>query len=96
MFLDRLKNLFTKKTAAIEQDAGLSLAMPEHGMDTVVMPSVQPAQPLESKSRYGDLTGMPAQAKVGGAGDGIDVSGEAQDLIAMPLLGRRTLAQHQR
>jgi twitching motility protein PilJ len=91
--VDQLKKLFPKKSP--ESEAGLSLAMPDGSLDpmatgamdaaagnTVAMTQVE-ERPLDNagESRLAGEADMPA---------------ETGDLLSLPLLGRRTIVQHQR
>jgi twitching motility protein PilJ len=82
---DQLKNLFSKKTPDSEQDPSLSLAMP----DAMIEPIATAQMP--------DRNDNPPGASVN-AGSGPDqATGAAADqLIAVPVLGRKTVVQHQR
>ena len=91
MFADRLKKLITKKnepSPETEQDAGLSLAMPEHAFDSRAKESWDDSEANAGsmKTTVNTVPGVAAQT---------DADMGASDLIALPLLGRGTVAQHQ-
>jgi len=87
--VDQLKNLFSKKSPepAAETSGELSLAMPDASIDPM------------SATGSAEARGM-AQAVPGGMGGDDSVapldSIEEAELIAVPLLGRRTIITHQR
>ncbi len=86
--VDQLKNLFTKKTSEPEHESSLSLAMPDAMMDPVVTAHMQGANDNEA---------VPPAAAPGSAPDsGEGGDAEADKLIALPVLGRKTVVQHQR
>jgi len=82
--VDQLKNLFSKKPQESELDSRLSLAMPDATVDAVGQETVQESQnaPLQPQVAQEALGEAPA------VNEG--------DLVSVPGLGRRTVAQHQR
>jgi twitching motility protein PilJ len=80
--VDRLKNLFAKKYSESELDSRLSLAMPEGLID---VPSSESTQALNSR-----VPPAAAAAKVP------DQPVDAFELVDIPVLGSRTVAQHQK
>lgn len=86
--VDQLKNLFSKKSPESELDSRLSLAMPDATVDSGGNETLQ-----ESPSQNSPLQATPAEP-------GKDVLAEPQvdeaDLVSIPVLGRRTVGQHQR
>jgi twitching motility protein PilJ len=86
--VDQLKNLFTKKAPESEQDSRLSLGIPDATVDPMVTeqmpevpPEVTPISHVQEKS---------ISDKAGASED------ESAELIALPVLGKRTVVQHQR
>jgi twitching motility protein PilJ len=80
--VDQLKSLFSKKPLDSELDSRLSLAMPDA---TVVN---------ADKEEMPESLNAPLQAQGGGLGG--DAEPAESDLIAVPILGRRTVVEHQR
>ncbi|MDZ7918862.1 methyl-accepting chemotaxis protein [Rhodoferax sp.] len=82
--VDQLKNLFSKKPQESELDSRLSLAMPDATVDAVGQETVQESQnaPLQPPVTQEALGEAPL------VNEG--------DLVSVPGLGRRTVAQHQR
>ena len=85
--VDQLKNLFAKKTPDSESEAGLSLSEPDATVDpaaTVAMPSREEVEAEFSiASPPDDNT------------PGMDADLDSGDLVSLPILGRRTVQQHQ-
>jgi twitching motility protein PilJ len=89
--VDQLKNLFSKKSheSSMEPGSELSLATPDATLDPMAMGASQgnrrvavaPADPESVDQAESTLS--PSEA-------------EAADLVSVPLLGRRTIAVHQR
>jgi twitching motility protein PilJ len=86
--VDQLKNLFTKKAPESEQDSRLSLGIPDATVDPMVTeqmpevpPEVTPISHVQEKS---------ISDKAGASED------DSAELIALPVLGKRTVVQHQR
>ena len=86
--VDQLKKMFAKKAPDSEQDSRLSLGMPDATMDLLVTQQMQ--------DRTGNQVLIPvAQGKPDlDKGDGSDE--ESTDLIVLPILGKKTVVQHQR
>jgi len=86
--VDQLKNLFSKKAPDSEDDSRLSLAMPDAMMDPIVTE--------QRKDEADNEVQIPA-AQIGSVPDAGDGSVEdSADLIALPILGKKTVVQHQR
>src|SRR5450830_656544 len=86
--VDQLKNLFTKKEPESEQDSRLSLGMPDATVD-----------PMEAEKMQGriDHEVLIPVARIKSTLNMDDRSDEeAIDLIALPILGKKTVVQHQR
>jgi twitching motility protein PilJ len=81
--VDQLKSFFRKKTRDAEQDSRLSLGMP----DVSTFPSEVGADFKSGLTQYG------VQEEVAAP---VGSEKPATDLIALPVLGRKTIAQHQR
>ena len=79
--VDKLKNLFAKKAPDSEQGTRLSLAMPEDAVE----PAVASAPVAAGGSGANPKAGPDAATEQ-----------DVGDLIAVPVLGRRTVGQHQR
>ena len=81
--VDQLKSIFKKKTRDSEQDSRLSLGMP----DVSVYPSDVDADFKSGLTQFGapETPAVPVQKEK-----------SATDLIALPILGKNTIAQHQR
>ncbi len=90
--VDRVKNLFSKKTTDPFSDGndGLSLAMPDASLDPMAtsMGSISGQQGARHQS-------FDKQANIDDVFDS-DAVGDDTNLIAVPGLGRRTIGQHQR
>lgn len=84
--VDKLKNLFTKKTGDSEQDSSLSLGAPDSPADSMV---------TQALSRAPDEESFRASSKIKPDAEAVR-SDLPADLIALPLLGKRTVVQHQR
>jgi twitching motility protein PilJ len=82
--VDQLKKLFSKKTPESEQDSRLSLADPDGALDVGGAETVQTPQALASDGRL-DREKEEVKKDVHSA-----------DLISIPVLGARTVVQHQR
>src|ERR1035437_782496 len=86
--VDQLKGFFTKKAPESELDSSLSLAMPEAMVEPVAAAQTQSAN-------VGDAA-LPA-AQMGAVPDsGMTGVAKLDNLIALPVLGRRSVVQHQR
>jgi twitching motility protein PilJ len=82
--VDQLKNLFSKTPSESELDSRLSLAMPDATIDPASAETVQ------------DSHNMPLQPPSPAAKAVAEPIPEDGDLISVPMLGRRTVVQHQR
>jgi twitching motility protein PilJ len=80
--VDQLKNLFSKKQLDSELDSRLSLAMP----DVTIVNTDNEMQP---ESRNAPLQGAAAAAVE-------EAAPTEGDLITIPVLGRKTVVEHQR
>lgn len=78
---DQLKNLFKKKPTDSEMDSGLSLGMPD-------LSTYQMASELNSQ--------LPHQMSLDDGSPSVQTSRPESDRIVLPLLGSKTVAQHQR
>ncbi|MCJ0762066.1 methyl-accepting chemotaxis protein [Variovorax sp. CYS-02] len=92
--VDQLQKLFSKKKP-VESEGGLSLAMPDASVDPMATGSLE--------ANAGNTVAMtPADEKPGGLGESQMADSELEtlaggsDRLALPLLGRRTIVQHQR
>ena len=85
--VDQLKNLFAKKAPESESEAGLSLSEPDATADPAV--TVAMASTVDGEAEF-LIANAPTENTAGMAAD-LD----AGDLVALPLLGRRTVQQHQ-
>ncbi|MFY8043675.1 MAG: type IV pili methyl-accepting chemotaxis transducer N-terminal domain-containing protein, partial [Rhodoferax sp.] len=84
--VDQLKNLFSKKPPESELDSRLSLAMPDASVDAADQETMQESKNAPFQSRV-----APDPVK-----EPLSPAGEQGDLVLVPGLGRRTVAQHQR
>jgi twitching motility protein PilJ len=86
--IDKLNKMFSKKTPDSMQSMGISLAMPDDVHGSMRLPRASGMSRLDSgmNTQAGDLDDLPA----------IDKQQALDNLIAMPLLGRQTVGQHQR
>jgi twitching motility protein PilJ len=82
--VDQLKNLFSKTPSESDLDSRLSLAMPDATIDPASAETVQDSQ------------NMPLQTPVTAPKAAEEPMAEDGDLISVPMLGRRTVVQHQR
>ena len=85
--VDQLKNLFAKKAPESESEAGLSLSEPDATADPVV--TVAMASTVDGEAEF--LIANASTENTAGMAADLD----AGDLVALPLLGRRTVQQHQ-
>ncbi len=83
--VDQLKNLFSKKAPDSEQDSRLSLAMPDPTVDPDLLDTH--STPLAEQPNINSVAGAEAVAAP---------APDASDLIALPVLGRKTVAEHQK
>jgi twitching motility protein PilJ len=86
--VDQLKNLFSKKSPESELDSRLSLAMPDATVDSGGNETLQ-----ESPSQNAPLQ-TPAAEPAKEAF--VEPQVNEADLVSIPVLGRRTVGQHQR
>lgn len=86
--VDQLKNLFVKKNPESEQDSRLSIDVP----GATVYPTDLDQMPRTTES--GLRSPVAPSRSTGDAGERIDE--ESANLIALPVLGRKTVVQHQR
>ena len=82
--VDQLKNLFAKKPLESELDSRLSLAMPDVTVDGAENETLQESQ------------NAPLQSMVASIKEKDESLLPQGDLISIPVLGRRTVVQHQR
>jgi twitching motility protein PilJ len=82
--VDQLKNLFSKTPSESDLDSRLSLAMPDATIDPASAETLQDAQ------------NQPAQSASSSAKSDAEPEGDEGDLISVPMLGSRTVVQHQR
>ncbi len=85
--VDKLKKLFAKRPANSEQDSRLSLSISDTPADLTVTEAMSASPDFESPKPTGTLK---KEAEPQTAPDA------AADLIALPLLGKRTVVEHQR
>jgi twitching motility protein PilJ len=88
--VDQLKNLFKKKSHDPEQDSRLSLGVPDPSM---YQADEQEPEAGVQRTQYGMLD---EAISAGGDAPMAGVAGADQAKIALPLLGKKTIAQHQR
>ncbi len=86
--VDQLKKIFAKKQPDSELESRLSLAMPDGAMD---IPTHESTQAIEEAVESPSVVAPLATGTVDNASE-VDES----DLIFIPVLGKRTVAQHQR
>ena len=82
--VDQLKNLFSKTPSESDLDSRLSLAMPDATIDPASAETLQDAQ------------NQPAQSASSAVKSDAEPEGDEGDLISVPMLGSRTVVQHQR
>ena len=90
--VDQLKNLFSKKAPDSEQDSRLSLAMHDMSFDPAS------SDVTVGRSIHSPLGGQQSvHGSIQGGLHGTTSGAErgAQDLVSLPVLGNRTVAQHQ-
>ena len=86
--VDQFKTIFVKKEPVSEEDSGLSLGVPESAPDSMLaalMKGTPSEESLSSAARIGSEQNAAEATETPSA-----------DLIALPLLGKKTLVQHQR
>ena len=86
-FVDQLKTIFSPRTAESEQDSRLSLAMPD--------PSVEPSISALMENRAEAVSGA---ARTNAAAEAAVASSDqdSMDMVTLPVLGRNTVAKHQK
>lgn len=84
----QLKNLFAKRTPDSELDARLSLGMPDATVDPMATEQMQDGTDNEVLAPVAQTK---AELDQGAGSDEVPV-----DLIALPILGKKTVVQHQR
>lgn len=84
----QLKNLFAKRTPDSELDARLSLGMPDATVDPMATEQMQDGTGNEVLAPVAQTK---AELDQGAGSDEVPV-----DLIALPILGKKTVVQHQR
>ncbi len=84
-FVDQIKSFFAKKPADSETDSRLSLAMPDASRADAT--STQQLGPKTGHAPFEDLDGKPSAES-----DAPD--SQLGELIALPVIGRRTFVQH--
>jgi twitching motility protein PilJ len=82
--VDQLKNLFSKTPSESELDSRLSLAMPDATIDPASAETVQ------------DSNNVPLRPTPDAVKPAEELEVDEGDLITVPVLGRRTVVQHQR
>ncbi len=93
--VDHLKKLFSKKKPA-ESEADLSLAMPDGSMDPMAtgamdaQPSAMAMAPVQDSAEEAPASRMAAEDEL------LAPQADEAELVSVPLLGRRTIVQHQR
>ncbi len=83
--VDQLKNLFSKSPSESDLDSRLSLAMPDASIDPTSAETVQESRNVPPQPA--------AHAASTAAAESVT---DDDDLISVPILGRRTVVQHQR
>ncbi len=86
--VDQLKRFFSKQSPESERDSSLSLAMPEAMMEPVVTAQLPDPSDSAAATPAAATSSVPDSASTGTA--------KLDNLIALPVLGRRTVVQHQR
>ena len=86
--VDQLKNFFVKKVPESDQDSRLSLGVPGASIYPMEMDQIT------GTTESGQPRPVAPGRSSGDTGEGIDE--EATNLIALPVLGKKTVVQHQR
>ena len=86
-FVDQLKTIFSPRTAESEQDSRLSLAMPD--------PSVEPSISALMENRAEAVSGA-ARANAAAEAAVASTDQDSMDMVTLPVLGRNTVAKHQK
>ncbi|MBX3589124.1 MAG: methyl-accepting chemotaxis protein [Ramlibacter sp.] len=89
--VDQLKKLFSKKPA--ESEANLSLAMPEGSMDPLATGALSATVSMASADDKPDESG---QSRIADEQPFEPTPVDDTELVSVPILGRRTIVQHQR
>ncbi len=91
--VDQFKKLFSKNDAPSEHDSRLSLAMPEAAPDGTVGMLV--TEQVQAHLDTDEIKPLVATIKPDEA-PAVETPAEETDLIELPVLGRKTVSQHQR
>ncbi len=86
--VDQVKNMFASKAPEPGEDSRLSLGMPDATLDSMVTEQMQEVS--------GRGAARPGERNQSAASAGARAGHEASDLIELPLLGQKTVHQHQR
>ena len=86
-FVDQLKTIFSPRTAESEQDSRLSLAMPD--------PSVEPSISALMENRAEAVSGA-ARTNAAAEAAVASTDQDSMDMVTLPVLGRNTVAKHQK
>ena len=86
-FVDQLKTIFSPRTPQSEQDSRLSLAMPD--------PSVEPSISALMENRAEAVSDV-ARANAAAQAGVPSTDQDSMDMVTLPVLGRNTVAQHQK
>ena len=86
-FVDQLKTIFSPRTPESEQDSRLSLAMPD--------PSVEPSISALMENRAEAVSGA-ARANAAAEAAVASTDQDSMDMVTLPVLGRNTVAKHQK
>ena len=86
-FVDQLKTIFSPRTPESEQDSRLSLAMPD--------PSVEPSISALMENRAEAVSGA-ARANAAAEAAVASSDQDSMDMVTLPVLGRNTVAKHQK
>ncbi|MFM2276507.1 MAG: hypothetical protein RL211_2379 [Pseudomonadota bacterium] len=85
--VDQLKNLFAKKTPASESEVGLSLSAPEATVDPVATVAMSSREDAEAEFSIASPSDDNTPR--------MDADLDSGDLVTLPILGRRTVKQHE-
>ncbi len=86
-FVDQLKTIFSPRTPESEQDSRLSLAMPD--------PSVEPSISALMENRAEAVSGA-ARTNAAAEAAVASTDQDSMDMVTLPVLGRNTVAKHQK
>lgn len=89
--VDQLKNMFPRGKSTGGQDSQLSLGMPD-----VTLDPRSTEQLAATPSEAGRLTGVPTQASRTTVDINLAPEEDASDRISVPLLGKKSVAEHQK